>query len=204
MDQAQRQPEPYDFRQYDHIWQRVTPGLEPYPAEQTGSAADTKEAPQSLRARQESRLPGAEPDPCCMGTAAAEQLAVLTGFIEEELEDQRMFVALARQAPGWAVRTLRELAVEEGEHARRLMAVYYLVQGECYRPTVPGCPVRVGPWCAALRERYHAAACNGLNYARAGEESTDPCLTRLLEALSGEEYRQADRLMALLERSLRV
>lgn len=199
MDQTQRKPEPYDFRQYDHIWQRVAPGLEPYPTEQTGG-----EAQQPLTVRQESRLPGAEPDPCCMGTAAAEQLAVLTGFIEEELEDQRTYTALARQAPAWAVRPLREMAAEEGKHARRLMAVYYLIQGECYRPTVPGGPVRVNSWCTALRERYHAAACNGLNYARAGEESTDPCLTRLLEALSGEEYRQADRLMALLERSLRV
>ena len=57
--------------------------------------------------------------------------------------------------------------------------------------------------CAALRERYHEAACNGLNYARAAEETTDPCLSRLLNDLSGEDYRHADVFLAMLERSLR-
>lgn len=206
MEGTTRGPEPYDFRQYDHIWQRVAPGLEPYPADRAAVPAMAAEGSGSARAltpAQEARLPGAERDPCCMGTAAAEMLEVLAGFIEEELEDRRSFAALAQQAPAWAVRRLRELAAGEGDHARRLMAVYYLIRGECYRPTVPGCPVRVGPWCAALRERYHAAACNGLNYARAGEETTDPCLSRLLETLSGEEYRHADQLLAMLERSLR-
>ena len=56
---------------------------------------------------------------------------------------------------------------------------------------------------AALQERYHAAACNGLNYARAAEGTTDPCLASLLEELSDGEYRQANALLAMLERSLR-
>ena len=54
----------------------------------------------------------------------------------------------------------------------------------------------------ALRERYHVEACNGTNYLRAGEEPTDPCLGRLLKELGEESYRQADQLMALLERAL--
>ena len=54
----------------------------------------------------------------------------------------------------------------------------------------------------ALRERYHVEACNGMNYLRAGEETTDPCLGRLLKELGEESYRQADQLMALLERAL--
>ena len=32
MEQNLRTPEPYDYRQYDRIWQRVAPTLEPYPA----------------------------------------------------------------------------------------------------------------------------------------------------------------------------
>lgn len=45
-------------------------------------------------------------------------------------------------------------------------------------------------------------ACNGLNYARAADGTTDPCLSRLLNELSAEEYRHADILMQMLERSL--
>ena len=219
MEQNLRGPEVYDFRQYDHIWQRVAPGLEPYPAvrpEAAAAMADQRLSEpagtengggsmdqQGLSARQESLLPGAEQNPCCMGSAAAEMLEVLTGFIEEELGDQRAYAALSRQAPVWARQRLRDMGAEEGAHARRLMAVYYLIRGTCYRPTIPGGPIRLGKWCAALRERYHAAACNGLNYARAADETTDLCLSRLLKELSAEEYRHADQLLAMLERSLR-
>lgn len=237
MEQNLHTPEVYDFRQYDRLWKRVAPGLEPYPptgerpagdlsavqppedgrelmaaagisalpaaAPVVSVPSDAGEGSSSGLLRQESQLPGADRDPCCMGTAAKEMLEVLTGFAEEELEDQRQLQNLARQGPTWARGRLRELAAAEGEHARRLMAVYYLITGQCYRPRLS--LDRIGPlrWCEALRERYHAAACNGMNYIRAAEGSTDPCLRRLLEEFSDDEYRQADVLLAMLERSLR-
>lgn len=234
MEQNLHTPEVYDFRQYDRLWKRVAPGLEPYPPAGGRAAADEgvrppdaggglmtpmgapglPAAPSPAPAppaagegagtlRQESQLPGADRDPCCMGTAAGEMLEVLVGFIEEELEDQRQLQALARQGPAWARARLRELAAAEGERARRLMAVYYLITGRCYRPRLPA--DRIGPlrWCETLRARYHDAACNGLNYIRAAEGTTDPCLRRLLEEFSDEEYRQADALLTMLERSLR-
>lgn len=49
-----------------------------------------------------------------------------------------------------------------------------------------------------LRERYHAAVCNGFNYARAEEGTADPCLQRILERFSAENYAAADRLLRLL------
>ena len=226
MEQNLHTPEVYDFRQYDHLWQRVAPGLEPYPnsrQEETvpavalGGQTSPQQAAQDsgiaqagaaaaltpAEVRQESQLPGAEENPCCMGTAAADMLGVLTGFIEEELSDQRHFRAMSRQAPSWARQRLRDMAAEEWEHARRLMAAYYLITGTCYHPSISSERITVGQWCAALRERYHAAACNGLNYARATEGTTDLCLARLLEELSADEYRQADVLLSMLERSLR-
>ena len=45
----------YDFRQHDRIWQRVAPGLNPYPA--------LREGRESVISR-ELRLPGAEANPC--------------------------------------------------------------------------------------------------------------------------------------------
>ena len=106
MERNLHEPEIYDFRQHDRLWQRVGPGLEPYP-ETTAEAMPRRE---ELPPAQESQLPGAEPNPCCMGSEARELLAVLEGYIEEELEDRRRYLALSRQAPSWARQTLRDMA----------------------------------------------------------------------------------------------
>ena len=82
------------------------------------------------------------------------------------------------------------------------MAAHYLITGNCYRPSVAGTAPRPDRWCPALRERYHAAACAGLNYARSADDTNDPCLARLLNDLSAASYRHADALMRLLERGL--
>ena len=120
MEQNLHTPEVYDFRQYDRLWKRVAPGLEPYPPAGGNRAAEAAVPPleegRRLAAvsgapglpaaaspisappaagegesagllRRESQLPGADQDPCCMGTAAEEMLEVLVGFAEEELED---------------------------------------------------------------------------------------------------------------------
>ena len=195
MDQTLHAPETYDYRRYDRIWQRVSPTLEPYPAAQE----DTTTA---LTTRQEAQLPGADINPCCLGSAATEMLEVLTGYIEEELADQRYYTALLRRAPAWAQPVVQRLAEEEGRHAKRLMAVYYLITGKCYCPAIPcGC-IRIEHWCPALRQRYHAEACGALNYARSADETTDICLKRIFTDLSQEEYRHADTISRLLERSL--
>ena len=141
-------------------------------------------------------------NPCCMGSAAAEMLEVLTGFIEGELADRRYYLALSRQAPAWARQRLRDIAADEGGHARRLMAVHYLITGECYRPAISCERIYIGRWCAALRERYHEEACGGLNYARAAEGTTDICLEQILSELSADEYRHAGEMLSMLERGI--
>lgn len=210
MDQTVHSPEIYDYRQYDRVWQRVAPDLEPYPGMGArGTDGEGAPVPQmaaapepAAMARKEEQLPGAAPNPCCMGSAAAEMLEVLTGFIEEELADRRYFLAMSRQAPAWARQRLRDIAAAKGSHARRLMAAHYLITGECYRPAIDSGHICIGRWCPALRERYHMEACNGLNYARAADGTTDPCLAKLLNELSDDEYRHAEELMAMLERAI--
>ena len=110
----------------------------------------------------------------------------------------------------WCVRQFRypfaqellEVPAGKLEHARHLLAIYYLVTGECYHPAVNCERIYVGRWCPALRERYHAEACNGLNYVRAAEGTTDPCLAGILNAMSADAYRWANELMSMLERGL--
>ena len=178
---AQVLPEVYDFRQHDRLWRRVQPGLEPYPEADTsgGNQAQTSDAGMTLA--QESRLPGAEPNPCCMGTEAAELLTVLEGYIADELAERRLYLALAQRAPVWARQTMRELAEDEGDHTRQLMTARYLITGQCRQPeALPLELVSAGDWCALLRQRYHSEVCGGMNYARTADSTPDHCLAELL------------------------
>ena len=200
---AQVLTEVYDFRQHDRLWRRVQPGLEPYPEADTsgGNQAQTSDAGMTLA--QESRLPGAEQNPCCMGTEAAALLTVLEGYIADELAERRMYLALAQRAPVWARQTMRELAEDEGDHARQLMTARYLITGQCRQPeALPLELVSAGDWCALLRQRYHSEVCGGMNYARTADSTPDHCLAELLNGLSAAEYRHAERIRGLLERCL--
>lgn len=190
------QPMPYDYRMYDRIWQRVSPDLTPYP-ELRGSG----DLP-SL-AVEEGDLPGADRDPCCMGTAARESQQVLVGFLEEELAQRCCYLALARRlSHPAAAQLLRRMAAEKAAAAGRLKSALYLITGQCHAPDIT---VDARQWsCVAqlLRGVYHQEACLGLNYARAGEETTDLCLGRLLGQLSREAYCRAEAVMELLGRVL--
>ena len=83
------------------------------------------------------------------------------------------------------------------------MAARFLITGQCFRPRVMGGQLYMGDWCAALRQCYHQEACGGFNYARTADGTADVCLAKLLRELSEDEYRHAERVMELLERTLR-
>ena len=192
----------YDYRRCARVWQRVDPTLDPYPDVRAAAAmaADTPGDGLSAAERNaELTLPGAQADPCCMGTAALESLEVLQGFIREELADRRTYLFLARRAPTAEARQVfRAIASDEGRHARRLLAAVYLITGERYCPAICYPPLRCDGYCAALRERYHEEVCGGFNYRRASQETLDPCLPQLLLAFSQDEYRHANAMLCLL------
>jgi len=192
----------YDYRRCARVWQRVDPTLDPYPDVRAAAAmaADTSGDGLSAAERNaELSLPGAQADPCCMGTAALESLEVLQGFIREELADRRTYLFLARRAPTAEARQMfRAIASDEGRHARRLLAAVYLITGERYCPAICYPPLRCDGYCAALRERYHEEVCGGFNYRRASQETLDPCLQQLLLAFSQDEYRHANAMLCLL------
>ena len=192
----------YDYRRCARVWQRVDPTLDPYPNVRAAAAmaADTSGDGLSAAERNaELTLPGAQADPCCMGTAALESLEVLQGFIREELADRRTYLFLARRAPTAEARQVfRAIASDEGRHARRLLAAVYLITGERYCPAICYPPLRCDGYCAALRERYHEEVCGGFNYRRASQETLDPCLQQLLLAFSQDEYRHANAMLCLL------
>lgn len=140
MERNLHEPEIYDFRQHDRLWQRVGPGLEPYP-ETTAEAMPRRE---ELPPAQESQLPGAEPNPCCMGSEARELLAVLEGYIEEELEDRR---ALSGAVPAGTL-------VGEADPAGYGGGGERATPGGSWRPGISSPASPTGPiWCAACSAR---------------------------------------------------
>ncbi len=192
----------YDYRRCARVWQRVDPTLDPYPDVRAAAAMAADTPGDGLNAAErnaELTLPGAQADPCCMGTAALESLEVLQGFIREELADRRTYLFLARRAPTAEARQVfRAIASDEARHARRLLATVYLITGERYCPAICYPPLRCDGYCAALRERYHEEVCGGFNYRRASQETLDPCLQQLLLAFSQDEYRHANAMLCLL------
>ncbi|MBD5162934.1 MAG: ferritin-like domain-containing protein [Oscillibacter sp.] len=208
----------YDFRTYDQVWRRVTPGVDPFSSDP--SAAGMTEAPQSAAPaappaaqaasgavpapRQEvggneSALPGAEPNPCCMGTNAQDSVEVLEGFIQEELAGSRCCQSLACHVRSQtAARLFRRFACEKQAAAREMCGAYYLITGTRYAPAVTVEHMHWGSLTEALRSCYHQEACGGLNYARASDETTDLCLTKLFGQLSEQAYRRAEDVMSLL------
>ena len=147
--------------------------------------------------------PAPHREECCLASAAEQELENIRAFIEEELEDRRTYLTYARCAPNAnARRILRELAAEEGGHARRLMGVYYIITGQCYKPAVNVGRTEQLPWCQALRDRYHAETCGGYHYQHWAQETDDVCLSHILAQFSADEYRHAATLLQLLEGNL--
>lgn len=209
----------YDFRLYDQVWQRVAPGTDPFSPDP--AAAGMTEAPQTVSPippvnpsappsaaavpvpRQEGggegNLPGAEADPCCMGTEAKESLEILEGFLQEELAEARCCQSLAcRVRNRQAARLFQQTAAEKRAAARELCAAYYLITGSQYAPTVTVEHLRWENLAQALRACYHQEACGGFNYQRAADETLDLCLQKLFTRLSEQAYRRAENVMALL------
>lgn len=202
----------YDYRMYDDVWQRVSPGCDPYgdggnnvtptpPTASLGESMSTQMTPMPAPTprREDATLPGAQPNPCCMGSAATEELQVLEGFIEEELAQRRCYLGLSqRLCHSGATRLLRSIAQEKKEAAQELKTAYFLITGTCYEDVVSIDHMRWHSLSDALRSCYHQEACNGFNYRRASDESVDPCLQKLLGRLSAQAFSRADAIMELL------
>ena len=194
----------YDYRQNQRLWQRVAPSMPPYPesawppaagggmagAAGTGMASSAGMTP-SGGAVSPSGGAGMAPEAGTVnaGTSAASDAALesLPGAVS------------APCCVGSAARDDR--ALQEGVRRSRV-ALLSLLTGP-NRPETLDCQrIYVGSWCPALRQRYHEEACAGLNYLRAADGTTDPCLQKAYQRLSAESYQQAEWVTGLLEKAL--
>ena len=189
-------PTRQEYQQYDRIWQRVSPELTPYPeirSEQSSTSA-------LMRLE---RLPGAVPDPCCMGTEAQQSLEVLRGFLDEECRQRQFYLAAQRRqtCPERAV-LMGRLAEECLGSIRQLMAACYLITGRDIVPEVRSALPVSGEWRSLLRACYHQEACDRFNYTRAAEEAADLCVGELLHRLAERSQEQAELLFRELSRHM--
>jgi rubrerythrin len=172
-----------DYKKFDRIWQRVAPTLNPYP--EVRSAMATEDEP-----------PAPAPQP---PVSATEMLA---GFIEQELSDRRFYLCYAHHVNGNARRAMREMGLDEEKHARRMMALYQMMTGECYAPTVSCGMLTFPPYCQVLRERYQEETGGAFHYTQAAQEVNDACLSTIFQELAADEKRHARTILCLMEQSI--
>lgn len=193
---------PYDYRAHDSVWKRVRPDLTPFP--DFTPQSDVAPLSPAEHARQ-SELPGAEADACCLGSSAVDSLQVISGFMRAELASFTFERAFSCRAPGGYERTVLERLACEGEKVfRKLSAVYFLIS-DAFPSMERDC--RNGPlpcWTEGLRDIYHAEVCGALNYRRAADGITDPCLIRIFEECSDRKSEHADAVLQLLTRNRRT
>ena len=199
-------PTAEDYRQYDRIWQRVAPNLNPYPQVRQESGGGDGDAGGGAGTGEDlEHLPGAQADPCCMGSAAMDSLQVVAGFIEDERAGRQFLLDFAsRVSQPWIARPLRQMAEEKAAHLRHLTAAYYPTTGSRYAHTfqVPASS-RGDTCCQALRSAYHEAACLGFNYLRAADGTADLCLQHMFQKMGRASFRQSERLLHLVSACIR-
>lgn len=197
--EPQSLPATYDYRMYDRIWQRVSPDLAPYPELRETPAGAQAIAPIAESSDDLESLPGAEADPCCMGSLAKASVGVVAGFIDEELAIRRTCLALSQRVYQDNIRQLlRRIARERSAAARQLKAAYYLITGTCHAPTITAESPCWRCLQEALRACYHQEACSGFNYQRAADETDDLCLQNIFHQLSQQAYCRAEDVLTLL------
>ncbi len=193
----QAAPQTYDYEDYDRIWQRVLPELNTFP-ESRNEDGDLPGTP--IPGDDElMELPGAQRNPCCLGTAAQNSINVIIGFLEVEMANCRFYRCFYPKAPNpAAARAIRQMMLDEMDHVRRLRAIYYLITGECFHSTRQIPMPEIGPYCDTLRAAYHEATCGSFNYFRAAAGAPDPCLRALFERLGNSRARHAETFVNLL------
>lgn len=121
--------------------------------------------------------------------------SALPRMIEQEREARCTYLALARCA-GRNAGVFRCIAEEEGRHARKLAALYYLLTGNEHCPKVSG-PVCVGNLCEELRARYAAELSAAQFYREAAERW--PEQGNLFRCLAAAEQCHSERLRTVAE-----
>ncbi len=174
-----------DYLQYDRIWQRVSPDLNPYPEAREALAVQKKQPAPSRKAS---------------GTQETMPLTRLESLIGEVLTARCTYLRYARCAPHTQGRcALQQMAGTSGEDARRLMSYYYVTTGKCYpSPCQRRDNTPMLPWCQILRKLYQQECQRAEACKKMKEETKDRCLQEILADMAETCHTRAAALLRLL------
>ena len=187
---------------FERVWRRVMPlAGEGCPIQ----LSPPEQGPPALRAEERGELAVSAPAPereeqeLCLGPSSAGAGARLREMIEGEMEDERLYLSLARRAGGAAGRALGALAGEERRHIRRLGTAYFLITGERCQPRGQGGGRPRTGVMEGLREQFIQEQRESRAYRLAAAECADPCLKELYLELAEDETLHARLIRNLLE-----
>ena len=202
---------PCDRETFERVWRRVMPDGTNSPI-QTDPTADeqartlmVRQQPESavmqetgltLTRREEVRP---EQDVVCLGQGSEMYAALLREMIDGEMEDLRIYQALARRAGSSGTRVLSTMAADERRHAKRLGTAHFLITGERYQPPTQNASRPAMDLMNGLREQFIHEQRGAAAYQGAAQETSDPCLRQLYQELAQEEAAHARMIRSLLE-----
>lgn len=200
-----------DRETFERVWRRVMPDgtnspiqVDPPADEQAHMMmVQRQQAPEvmgetgmALSRREEVRP---EQDVVCLGQGSEIYAALLREMIDGEMEDLRIYQALARRAGSSGTRVLSTMAADERRHAKRLGAAHFLITGERYQPPTQNASRPAMDLMNGLREQFIHEQRGAAAYQGAAQETSDPCLRQLYQELSQEEAAHARMIRNLLE-----
>ena len=136
-------------------------------------------------------------------TGMTDDKGKLQAFIQEERKDAAEYAALAGCTGSPQARCLfSRLSGEEREHARKLTAAAYMLNGDTCSAGGAKPEVKCGKTLQALRRRYEAEQRGAEAYETAAEAAHDRRLRSLYAALAEDERRHGDLLWDLMKRMM--
>lgn len=141
----------------------------------------------------------------CMDGSSDQSVQTVKRFILGELSDCHFYSRFAQCAPNrWASQRLMEISAEEGKHARKLIATYYLMTGMNYCPHHQAVCTPMPEYCDGLRMRFTEECQGARSYLEAAEETDDMCMSEMFRNLAEDEYSHAKTLRDLLACEMKV
>lgn len=213
-------PEP-DREQFERVWRRVMPQNRPDCPFTLRSPGESAPAAQSRLMPGDGEMPGPilelglapmvpmtpapmlRAGPPIPAPAPAMPLPndgeLLQKMISGERADECTYRTMARRSKGENARIFQIIANQEGQHARRLSAAYFLLTGVRFWPdSTPAEPM--GTFLGWVRQRFLCEKRGEAAYRAAAERVEDFDLKELFSELALEEAYHAALLRKIVER----
>ena len=167
-----------DYQRWDRVWQRVAPGLDPYPEVRAQGDAVDDQAP---------------------GAVGAAQLGT---FLEEVRRMERRYGWFGSRGPAGARRVMGQLSGRCRRQAEVLGALYFVVTGEKYRFSLAAEEGERLPWREALRLLIREAEEGRQRALAAAKSCGEGCLGEAFTQLAAQWKEQREVLLRLLEKNI--